>query len=508
VRLGAFLVLLAAWVHAGVIQGVALENASGRPLARTIIRLEPVPQAAGNAAGAGLLQTRTSRTGTFGFLSIPAGLYSIVAQREGFLPTAFGQRRPAGQGTPVEVTAESKLFAEIRMPRMGAITGRVLDGNGVGIQGVPVLAYRARLPLRSVASAVADDRGVYRIAGLAPGKYWVRSGAYTLDDGTGLLPTFGPAGREIHDARVHEVRADAEAIEANVEPEPGALFRLSGKITCDRVDIPYVTVTLSSETGRRSMQSLCNGGYAFDGLAPGAYEVFAAYSDNSGSGFVELQLDRYSQLGNVQVMSAPQVEFEVRSAANGGVVKTPVDVIGRRDDLSGSDAPRQIATPRAPLPAGHWELNAIAPSGQYVQAIGTNVREAQRPWRNERPPEWFEAFIPQRGVSRVQIAVSDQAGQIGGAVTSGVGNALPGAMVFLWPVAEAARRSLGGPRQAVADTAGKYRFDSLPPGDYRLFASFDFSVVDLEDFDEAQAPVFTVQAGQTAVADLRLWVAP
>jgi len=507
VRLGAGLLLLAAAVHAGVIQGVALENASGRPLARTTVRLEPVPQAGGNPTGARLLQTRTSRTGTFVFLSIAPGLYTIVAQREGFLPTAFGQRRPTGQGTPVEVTAESRLFAELRMPRMGAITGRALDENGVGIPGVPVLAYRARLPLRSVASALSDDRGVYRIAGLPPGKYWIRSGAHTFDDGTGLLPTFGPGGREIHDARVHEVRADAEAIEANVEPEPGALFRLSGKITCDRPDVPYVTVTLSSETGRRSMQSLCNASYTFEGLAPAAYEVFAVYSDDSGSGFVELQLDRDSQLGNVQLMSAPQVEFEVRNAANGSVVKTPVSVFGRRDDLSGSDAPRQIATPRAPLPAGHWELNAIAPSGQYVQSIAGNNRDPQRPWRNEHPPEWFEVFIPQRGVSRVQITVSDQAGQIGGSVTVG-GNAAPGAPVFLWPVAETARRSLAGPRQAIADTAGKYQFDSLPPGDYRLFASFDFSAVDLQDFDEAQAPAFTVQAGQTATADLRVWVAP
>jgi hypothetical protein len=91
---------------------------------------------------------------------------------------------------------------------------------------------------------------------------------------------------------------------------------------------------------------------------------------------------------------------------------------------------------------------------------------------------------------------------------AGDGSASPGAPVFLWPVAESARRSLAGPRQVVADTAGKYRFDSLPPGDYRVFASFDFSGVDLENFDEAQAPVFTVQAGQTAAADLRLWAAP
>jgi hypothetical protein len=507
VRPAAGLFLLSATLQAGIIQGVVLENASGRPLARTMVRLQPVPQGGASAPGNRLVQQRTNRNGGFIFTSLPDGFYTIAAEREGFLPTAFGQRRATGQGVPVQVTTDSRMFAELRMPRMGAITGRVLDENGVGIPSVPVLAYRARLPLRSAARAVSDDRGVYRIAGLMPGNYWVRSGAYTFDDGTGILPTFGPRGREIRDALVHEVKADAEAIEANVEPEPGALFRLSGLITCDRADVPYVTVTLSSETGRRSMQSSCLGSYTFQGLAPAPYEIYAVYSDNTGSGFVELQLDRDSQLGNVHLASQQPVEFEVRNAANGSVLRTPVDVIGQRDDLSGSDSPQPIATPRAPLAAGHWEINATPPRGQYVQQISSNIRDPQRPWRNEHPPEWFEILIPQRGLSRVRIDVSDQSGQISGTVTLN-GTAVPGAPVFLWPVAEAARRSLRGARTVEADTEGHYLFDSLPPGDYRTFASFDVTQPGQPEFDESQAPTITVTLQQTAKSDLPLWIAP
>jgi len=510
VRLGALFLLLAASLRAGVIQGVVLENASGRPLARTIVRLEPVRQAGTNETGARLVQVRTNRNGVFSFAAIPAGLYTIAAEREGFLPTAFGQRRATGRGVPVNVTLDSKFFAELRMPRMGSISGRVLDENGVGVPRVPVLAYRARLPLRSVATALSDDRGVYRIGGLAPGKYWVRSGAHTFDDGSGILPTFGPRGREIRDALVHEVKPDAEAIEANVEPEPGALFRLSGLIQCDRAaENPPVTVTVSvsSESGRRSMQATCLGSYTFEGLAPAAYEIHSVYSDNKGSGFVELQLERDGQLGNVQLMSAQPVEFEVHNAANGSVIQTPVNVIGQRDDLSGSDSPQPIATPRAPLAAGHWEFNAAVPQGQYVQSISGNVRDQQRERRSEHPPEWFEVLIAQRGFSRVRIDLSDQAGQISGTVTAD-GIAVPGAPVFLWPLAEAARRSLGGSRAVAADTDGRFVFDSLPPGDYRLFASFDFTRPEQEAYDEAQAQAVSVAASQTAMADLRLWVAP
>ena len=216
-RFAAALILLTTALHAGVIQGEILEQASGRPLARTIVRLEPVP-------GQGTvrpLQIRANGTGHFVFPAVPNGLYLLKVQREGFSPAAYGQRRSTGQGTPIQVTPDSDLFAEFRMRRMGAISGRVLDENGVGLPGVTVLAYRARLPLRSVASGKSDDRGVYRIAGLDPGKYWIRNAAAQLDDGSGILPTFGPLSRETRDARIQVVNLDEEAQDANVQPEPG-----------------------------------------------------------------------------------------------------------------------------------------------------------------------------------------------------------------------------------------------------------------------------------------------
>jgi hypothetical protein len=91
-----------------------------------------------------------------------------------------------------------------------------------------VLAYSARLPLRSAGSAVSDDRGVFRISGLEPGKYWVRSGAHTLDDGSGWLPTYGPRGEEVREARIHRVTVHSDTTDVDVSPEAGSLFHLGG----------------------------------------------------------------------------------------------------------------------------------------------------------------------------------------------------------------------------------------------------------------------------------------
>ena len=141
-------------VQAGVIKGVVLEYASGKPLSRTLVRLDPLP----GSAGMQPLAVRAGRVGEFAFFSVPSGHYRLTTSRIGFFPVEHGQRRPVGYGTPVEVTKDSELFSELRMRRMGAITGTVLDENGIGMPGIDVIAYRASLPLRVAGRGSSDDR--------------------------------------------------------------------------------------------------------------------------------------------------------------------------------------------------------------------------------------------------------------------------------------------------------------------------------------------------------------
>ena len=113
-RLLALCLALSSAACAGVISGVVLEHQSGKPLARTLIRVQAIP----GQRSMPLMEVRAGRTGQFTFPSVPDGLYLITTQREGFYPGAYGQRRPTGFGTPVLVTADSNLFTELRMRRM------------------------------------------------------------------------------------------------------------------------------------------------------------------------------------------------------------------------------------------------------------------------------------------------------------------------------------------------------------------------------------------------------
>lgn len=472
--------LLATAASAGVVQGSVQEFATGLALARTIVRLVPVPRA--DNIDLKVLQARVSPAAAmFGFLNVPDGYYFLIATREGYFPGAYGQRRPNGQGTPILVTKDSTLFAQLRMHRKGAITGRVLDENGVGIEGVPVLAYRARQPMRVAAQAVSDDRGVYRIHGLDAGKYWVRSAAYSLDDGTGILPTFGPQSREVREARIHEVRLDEDTPEADVHVESGRLFTIGGLVDCVE-PAGVAKVTISSETMRKFEQVPCGGKYSFPGLAPAVYEVSAVHPVGPLSGFFEGFFDKATQNATVSLAPSPIVEFTAHRA--GSSSRIPVALTGRRYDLFDADPEEQIPLPRATLTAGHWEMSAAAGPDQYVESIVNRLAQLRHPSQPQESTEWFETFIEMQRMDQVSIVIADGAGQIAGSVMQNA-QGVPGAPVFLWPVSETGRRSLKGYRTTIADTEGKYHFEGLPPGDYRMLATFDFTEIDESALDEA-----------------------
>lgn len=496
-----FCLLIAAAARAGVVQGTVQEYASGYALSRTVVRLIPVPRA--DNINLKELQLRTAGVGQFVFFNVPDGYYFLIATRNGYFPGAYGQRRPNGQGTPIFVTRDSDLFAQLRMHRKGAITGRVLDENNVGMEGIPVVAYRARLPLRVVGEGISDDRGVYRIHGLDAGKYWVRATSHTLEDGSGILPTFGPESREVREARAHDVRLDEDTPDADVHVEFGRLFILSGLVDCPPPGL--AKVTLSSETMRRTTQVGCGGKYSFPDLAPAVYEVSAVLTDGTLSGFFEAFFDRPISNATVRLEPSPSVEFVTRRA--GSSSRMPITVTGRRYDLYDAEQEQQIQTPRATLTAGHWEMSAQPAPDQYIESIVNRLSQLRHPSQTGQSVEWYEVFIEMRGVDQVVINVADGAGKLAGSVLHDA-KAVPGAPVFLWPLSEAGRRSLKGYRMVIADTDGKYQFEGLPPGDYAMLATYDFTEIDESSLNEGLAITVHATESQKTSADLPLWVSP
>ena len=92
-------------MQAAIIKGTVVENQSGKPLARTLVAVRPVPGSAGPSFTA-----RTNTYGSFVFSDLPAGSYLLDAARRGFMPVQYGQKNWRASGTPIVLDAEQSTF--------------------------------------------------------------------------------------------------------------------------------------------------------------------------------------------------------------------------------------------------------------------------------------------------------------------------------------------------------------------------------------------------------------
>jgi hypothetical protein len=68
------------------------------------------------------------------------------------------------------------------------------------------------------------------------------------------------------------------------------------------------------------------------------------------------------------------------------------------------------------------------------------------------------------------------------------------------------RERLGDVRSTRTDMRGVYRFDGLPPGAYRVIATFEYQQPDAGVISAAGAPVIQVETNASVKADLDLYV--
>ncbi len=490
--------LAAGAIQAAVIRGVVLENMTGRPLQRTRVTVAPVPGSPGPA-----LTVRTNLSGSFEFAALPAGTYLVSAARAGFAPVEYGQKEFRSAAAPMVLEDSTPAFLEIRMKRFGAIAGTVLDENDVGVPDVNVVAYRDTRPPQLVARATADDRGVFRVSGLPPGRYLVRSAAKQFEDG-GYLPTFSKLSANVEEAQPVEARLDELTDDANVRLIAGALFNLSGLVILSPRQ--PVTVTLVSDMGRETYGTASD--FHFDNLAPGQYELFAETESQRGmlGAYASLALDRERNDIRLSLAPIPDISLYIRDDGR-KPLRSGLKVLARRKDLAGVGPVRTLPAGGGPNPTsaslglGHWEVMMTPMADRYVGGFyGPGYERSER----RRPDGWNEIIA---GASYVPVTfeLGSDPGSLHGAVTVDQNPAV-GAMVFLEPWDGEQHKRAGDVRTARSDVHGRYQFHGLAPGEYRVMATFEYQMPDEAEMDRAETRVVKAEAGADAAQDLDLFV--
>ena len=127
----------------------------------------------------------TDERGRFVVTGLPAGRYTVSVAKAGWVTTFHGAKRAGrGPGMALALTEGQQVTdLALKLTPGAVITGRIVDQHGTPQTGVrpTLMQYRTLAgervlgpaPSGGVAalSMVTDDRGEYRMYGLAPGTY-------------------------------------------------------------------------------------------------------------------------------------------------------------------------------------------------------------------------------------------------------------------------------------------------------------------------------------------------
>jgi Carboxypeptidase regulatory-like domain len=306
------------------------QRASGAITGRVVAEDgQPIPHAAVNISGLGGGGRRITASreiiadddGNFmvdGLEPIP---YLIAAWAPGYVPapgSAVVNPFESNEARFIHV-GES---VTVKLIRGGVIQGCVTNDAGEPVISVPVRATRlqdeAGHPVSGDQGAghlwtrTTDDRGIYRIYGLAPGSYIVAAGGVNTSSirptpFAGRTTTYHPSSTR-DAATLVKVSSGVEATGIDIRYRGESGFAISGKIhgapgaTSGAIQTPTEIFLRSPITGETiataSLQPINNqNGYAFYGVPNGEYEVVAKNDGMDGDNGLTSRLRRVTVKG-------------------------------------------------------------------------------------------------------------------------------------------------------------------------------------------------------------------
>ena len=178
-----------------VLFGQVVDADTGDPIEDALVTLtgRPTPARRRNTtpqAGASLfdlmatLNTETASetaasaaNGRFVFRGLPSSGYSVRARAAGYVDAAPGLSGPASVASVFVREGQTSARVTLRLRKQAVVTGTVVDEAGEPVIGASVRAYRrsvnrfGALSFDTVDRGSTDDRGNFRLSGLAPGQY-------------------------------------------------------------------------------------------------------------------------------------------------------------------------------------------------------------------------------------------------------------------------------------------------------------------------------------------------
>jgi hypothetical protein len=477
--------------------------------------------------------------GAFVFDGLPSGRYTLTAAKEGYVTAAYGAKRPERPGGTVVLRAGESRGIALRLQHGAVITGTVLDSDGEPVSGITVSALTWRYMIATgerrpvtVGTADTDDRGVYRIYGLAAGEYVVHA-VPRVSAGDAQVASDQEINRALAGLRQNSAFRSRPGIAPAPLPLPPAESRKSVRLAS--VFYPGTTVATrakpidlgpAEERAAVDFQLEYVPTAAVGGIASEAASIVLMPSAQSAPWISNVRGTRAGSDGRFTFSGVPPGEYTLLAMASTpmtswppGVLKAAqTEVVVNGDDIAGislalqsgltvsgrvvfdGDTPPLLAIPglRLPVPAfmplglttvplpsvqlheqNRFTVAGILPGVYRMASNAAGIRTPLAGWwlksimANGR--DVLDSAIELRADSDdVIVTFSDRASELGGRVSDGSGEAWIDGFVVVFSVDHAMwffnSRRIAGARP---NSEGRYTVRNLPPGDYLVAASDD-----------------------------------
>ena len=484
----------------GTIEGKVV-NEMGQPLAGAILFLR------GRAASVIVRNATSDLEGNFRVSGLEPALYTISATAP-----AYTSAIPDPDAPVYYRIGDS---ARVELIRGGAITGTVTNSLGEPLISVRVRATMIRTahgePPKSpfvFGEKLTDDRGIYRIYGLAPGTYLVSAGGSGISSMfnpyEGDAATFAPSATRDNASEVVVRTGEDTNVDIRYRGEPG--HTISG--TVKSVGGTGATIMLTTVGGdlhlATAFQMPGARGFAFGGISDGDYELSSQ----------EMNLPQSSSTPSFNVSETKRVTVRGADVTGVELVTQPPGTISGRivhenskvPECKGKRSPLHAETliefkqpdsqekeesiyhklfinPTVPDATGAFTLRNLRPGRYqlqprfyarywYLQSIISSATSG-KPQKIDAAARWTTVKAGEQ-VSNLTITLAEGAASLRGQTPLAEGAVVPaGKVVFLIP--QEADKTEDVLRFFVTSIAadGTFAFDHLPPGKYLMLAEAD-----------------------------------
>jgi hypothetical protein len=486
----------------GVIAGTVIEAGSDDPVRKAVVT------ATWHGTPRSWATTRTDGSGRFVFEGLPAGKYDLLATKAGLGTAIYGADSVREIGDVVSLgDGETRANLKLRFLRSGAISGRVVDPDGDPVPNANVILLRTARNLgerilTNYQVVNTNDRGEYRMTAVDPGEFYLRCMPNMQRFMGAALPNtlvasqyFGGA-RDSKEAAPLNIRGGDNLTGMDfhlVAERPAAIAgRVTGVPQLDPPADPTIASVMQARNVRRTVRGGGNsimvevspadnaqmgmggqGGsvqppdYRFQmpDFQPGRYRVQATVRAKDKTYYASEMIDAHEGTNEIALAMVPAVEIKGHLKVEG----------------PGSHPPESFTITLFAPPSGGRVINYSSPvkkdgsfaiqdvpPGEWIMSINQSGVFEKSVLLGDKDFLYKHLEIPSGLDAPLNIVLSSNTATIRGEIDAGGADAKR-AGILLAPVGK--WHSLARfYYNSVSDDNGKFKFNAVAPGKYKIFA--------------------------------------